>query len=261
MAKSSPPASAAVGPGAPFTSLRPMKPANIKQALQLQSGAALNRAIGEAMIEEGDILNGRFQVAQANSMDERVADFMDVTSHVTGPVRPGNGGEAIVATAEARATIPGVIDTVREAPGMLTASASRERMELTGNSLTLATDAADSIQARNSLEKMLAHQLAASHRLGMLFADNAASMIERQKHTGAVVQSVESARQANAAARMFASFQEGLLALDRVRRGGKQTVRVVHQHVEVGPGGQAVVAAGGVKSGGRKAGGRARNGR
>lgn len=260
MVKSSAPASTAGGPGASFTSLRPMKPANIRQALQLQSGAALNRAIGEAMIEEGDILNGRFQVAQAASMDEHVASFMDVSSHVTGPVRPGNGGEVIVATAEARATIPGVIDTVREAPGMLTASASRERMELTGNSLTLATDAADSIKARNSLEKMLAHQLAASHRLGMLFADNAATLIERQKHSGAVLQSVESARQANAAARMFASFQEGLLALDRVRRGGKQTVRVVHQHVEVGPGGQAVVAAGGVKGGGRKAGGRARNG-
>jgi hypothetical protein len=244
-----------------FNSMRPAKPANTKQALHLQSGAALNRAIGLAMIEEGDPLNGRFQVAQADTMDARVADYMDIGSHVTGPVRPGNGGEVIVATQEAMGSIPGVIDTVRENQDMLTASASRDRLELTGNALTLAVDAADSIQPRNSLEKMLAHQLAASHRLGMLFADNAATLIERQTHSGSVVQSVEAGRQANAAARMFASFQEGLLALDRIRRGGKQTVKVVHQHVAVASGGQAVVAAGGVRGGGRKGGGRSRNGR
>jgi hypothetical protein len=42
------------------------------------------------------------------------------------------------------------------------------------------------------------------------------------------------------------------LTFERIRRGGKQTVQVVHQHVAVGPGGQAIVAAGGVKGGGRK---------
>jgi hypothetical protein len=47
------------------------------------------------------------------------------------------------------------------------------------------------------------------------------------------------------------------LALDRIRRGGKQIVKVVHQHVAVGPGGQAVVAAGGVKGRGRKSRGQA----
>ena len=42
----------------------------------------------------------------------------------------------------------------------------------------------------------------------------------------------------------------------RIRRGGKQTVRVVHvhQHVAVAEGGQAVVAGGNVKGGGRKRG-------
>lgn len=245
---------------ADFNPMRPAKPATIEQALQIQSGAALTRAIGLAMVEEGDTLNGRFQLAQADTMDARVADYMDVGSHVTGPVKPGNGGEVIVATREAQGSIPGVIDTVRQSPGMLTASASRQRMELAGNAVTLAADAADSIQARNSLEKMLAHQLATSHRLGMLFADNAATMVERHKFGGGASLSIEAGRQANAAARMFASFQDGLLALDRIRRGGRQTVKVVHQHVAVGPGGQAVVAAGGVKGGGRKRGGRGENG-
>lgn len=247
---------------ADFNPNRPAKPASMKQALQIQAGAAVNRAIGQAMIDEDrDYTGGRFHLAQADTMDAHVADYMDVGSHVTGPVKIGNGGEVIVATSEAQGSIPGVIDTVRENQNMLTATASRERLELTGNALTLAVDAADSIQPRNSLEKMLAHQLAASHRLGMPFADNAAALIKRHTHSGSMVQSVEAGRQANAAARMFASFQEGLLALDRIRRGGKQTVKVVHQHVQVSPGGQAVVAAGGVKGGGHNAGGRGRNGR
>ena len=42
-----------------------------------------------------------------------------------------------------------------------------------------------------------------------------------------------------------------VMALDRIRRGGKQTVKVVHvhQHVAVADGGQAVVAGGNVKGG------------
>ena len=38
---------------------------------------------------------------------------------------------------------------------------------------------------------------------------------------------------ANAAARLMGSFQDAILTLDRIRRGGRQTVKVVQQHVEV----------------------------
>lgn len=49
---------------------------------------------------------------------------------------------------------------------------------------------------------------------------------------------VEAARLVNSAARLMQVYQEGLLALFRIRRGGKQTVVV--QHVQVSSGGQAV---------------------
>jgi hypothetical protein len=52
---------------------------------------------------------------------------------------------------------------------------------------------------------------------------------------------VELARLTNASARMMQAYQEGLLALHKVRSGGKQTVVV--QHVHVSDGGQAIVAA------------------
>jgi hypothetical protein len=233
------------------------KPATIEEAIQWQSIAALKRAGGE--------------LADADSMDARAAEVLDVGSHITGPVTIGNGNEVVVATREAMASIPGVIETVREHPDMVTARASHARLGLTGDALVLATDAANSVKAANSLEKMLVHQLAASHRLGMKFVEKAALLLGRfdlglsglRPVSELQANSVEAARLANAGARMMSAYQDGLLALDRIRRGGRQTVKVIHQHVAVGPGGQAVVT-GSMKTGGpkgRKTGGkRTRNG-
>jgi hypothetical protein len=136
---------------------------------------------------------------------------------------------------EVMSSIPGVVDTVRERPDMLAAAASRDRMELTGNAITLAADAAESIQPRNSLEKMLAHQLAASHRLGMKFIEKATALLNSfdlgisglRSVSDVQANSVEAARLANAAARMMASYQDGILVLDRIRRGGRQCAALV----------------------------------
>ncbi|QIG48820.1 hypothetical protein G5V57_14450 [Nordella sp. HKS 07] len=61
--------------------------------------------------------------------------------------------------------------------------------------------------------------------------------------------SSEAARLCNASARMMQAFNDGLLALAQLRRGGKQHVIVQHQYVNVGPGGQAVVAGSGDREG------------
>lgn len=243
---------------ADYNPRRPFKPATVKQAVQMQTNAAVKRAIGQALIEEhNDRTGGRFEIAEAESMEKLAAEFLDVGSHVTGPHEIGNGGELVVRTQEAMGSIPGVIDTLRDSPGMLSASASRDRLELTGNALTLAVDAAESIKPKNSLEKMLAHQLAASHRLAMQMVEQSSRLVNHHEALGPINQakSVEAARLANAAARMMGAFQDGLMALEKIRRGGKQTVKVIHQHVAVGPGGQAVVT-GSMKAGGRKTRGR-----
>jgi len=80
-----------------------------------------------------------------SAMEATAAEYLDIGNHVTGPQPIGNGGELVVRTQEAMATIPGVLDTVRQSPDMLSASASRERLELTANSLAMAVDAATSI--------------------------------------------------------------------------------------------------------------------
>ena len=116
--------------------------------------------------------------------------------------------------------------------------------------VALAVDTAETIQAKNSIEKMLAHQLAAAHKLAMTFAGQA------RKHTQQVGEGIYSGdllhvdyatKMANASARMMDAFQKGALALHKLRTGGTQTVTV--QHVNVSDGGQAVVT-GGIGAGG-----------
>src|SRR5262249_23245421 len=143
----------------------------------------------------------------------------------------------------------GVVDTVAD-PDYVTASASRERLELANEagSLDLALDVADSIQAQDSLEKMLVHQMAVLHR-GMM---RAATCMNEELYAAAgrgldesrrEAANVRACRLAGAISRLSATYQQGLLTLQRKRTGGSQhvTVKHIHQQVNVTEGGQAVV--------------------
>ncbi len=163
----------------------------------------------------------------------------------------GAGGE-LVPSGDQLGRGASLIDTV-EHPDAVTSEASMERLSLANDGpdcVALAVDAAETIQARNSLEKMLAHQMAAAHKLAMEFAGQARRLSEdaaADPYESRESKSVEAARTANASARMMDSFQKGFLALAKVRTGGRQTVTV--QHVNVNDGGQAVVT-GGITTGG-----------
>jgi hypothetical protein len=136
--------------------------------------------------------------------------------------------------------LPHIVDTLQE-PNMISVVASEHRLDLAacvGSRVAeSAVDAAQSAQAGNSLEKMLCHQMAAAHRAAMKLLDSSLN---------SSLPPVEMARLSNASARMMQIYQEGLLTLQKLRTGGKQTVVV--QHVQVSEGGQAVVA-GSVASG------------
>lgn len=162
----------------------------------------------------------------------------------------GMGGE-LVPENDQRKRGANFIDTV-ERPDAITAEASMDRLKLADDGIecvALAVDAAETIQAANSIEKMMAHQLAAAHKLAMTFAGKAKSLIEEeggswQRQDTACA--AEAARVANSAARMMDAFQKGTLALHKLRTGGKQVVTV--QHVNVTDGGQALVT-GGISTG------------
>jgi hypothetical protein len=73
---------------------------------------------------------------------------------------------------------------------------------------------------------------------------DAAGVIDLNKREAAEAANVRACRFAGAISRMSATYQQGLLTLQRKRTGGNQhvTVKHIHQQVNVTDGGQAVVA-------------------
>ena len=129
-------------------------------------------------------------------------------------------------------------DTLRD-PDLVAVEASvdRSRLLLQGGTdvAAMGLDAANSIRASNSLEKMLAHQLVVAHKIAM----------EQIGQTHYESDSVTQMGRFTTATRFMAAFQQGLLVLHKLRQGGQQHITV--QYVNVRDGGQAVI--GNVKTG------------
>lgn len=125
-----------------------------------------------------------------------------------------------------------LIDTLA-APGTTALDASANRLDLItvmGNDVAaMALDASDTIRASNSLEKMLAHQLAICHDGAMRYVSKGS--LEQDP--------VHSVRMMNLAVRLMETYQKGLLTWKRLRGTGEQ--RITIQHVNVTQGGQAVI--------------------
>ncbi|MGH1570273.1 hypothetical protein ACRAWG_05910 [Methylobacterium sp. P31] len=153
------------------------------------------------------------------------------------------GGELVPEEDFAAKTLPAILDTL-VSPDAVAADASRDRLDLAKNAgaLELALDTADTIQAADSLERMLAHQLAATHVAAMKTAalmGKQLDIADRTYGTANQAANIEAVRLAGAMARLNGSFQAGLQTLQKVRSGGRQLVVVQHNVVQ--PGGQAVI--------------------
>ncbi|MFT3820466.1 MAG: hypothetical protein QM750_23115 [Rubrivivax sp.] len=145
-------------------------------------------------------------------------------------------------------------DILSEDGSVIAQDASMERANLLLGSgfgaPAMAIDAAESIGAQNSLEKMLAHQMALSHKAAMRLMHRALGydMSTLPAREG---EAAEVTRFVSASARLMSVFQDGLLTLQRLRSGGAQTVTVKHVNV-VQPGAQAVI--GEIRTGRRRGG-------
>lgn len=126
--------------------------------------------------------------------------------------------------------VPWMQDTLAD-PDLPALDSSRTRGQLLeANDVTaLGIDVANTVQAGNTVEKLLAHQVALAHKVAFEQASKAAR--ERDP-------TVE-AKRLEMAAKMMSAAQRGALTLQKLRAGGPQ--RVVVQHVHVEAGGQAVV--------------------
>jgi hypothetical protein len=154
-------------------------------------------------------------------------------AEVVGSPAMGSGGEVI------NPKVGGLVNTLTN-PTIAALEASNNRTDLVtmlGNDIAAtALDAADTIQAENSLEKMLAHQMAAIHHASM-------NMLHRASLTE---EPALAAKTLTTALKGFATYQGAIGALRQLR--GNQQQHIVVQHVNVSAGGQAVV--GNVRAGG-----------
>jgi hypothetical protein len=114
-----------------------------------------------------------------------------------------------------------------ERPDAVAADASRARLELAHRAgvLETALDAADTMEASNSFEKMLTHQLGLMHHLTMKMGAQAIRHVERLgqanlTHAEAQRISTEAARLGNATARMTVTYQQGMTTLQRLGQTG-----------------------------------------
>jgi hypothetical protein len=118
-------------------------------------------------------------------------------------------------------------------PDLAAVEASLERSRLLLNYGTdvaaMAIDAAVSIKADNSLEKMLAHQLTAAHKTAM----------EQLARANKAEDPETEARYLTSALRAMTTFQQGLLGIRKLRQGGQQ--RIVVQYVNVSDRSQAII--------------------
>jgi hypothetical protein len=125
------------------------------------------------------------------------------------------------------------------------ASTERTNLLLEAGALEIGIDAASSIQAQNSLERMLAHQMALCHVNGMRLMTEAMDPYPGDS----AAQSLQIKRM-NLAARLMDSYQKAFDTLTKARTAGRQTIVVKQVHVT---GGQNVIAeqvtTGGLKGG------------
>lgn len=126
-----------------------------------------------------------------------------------------------------------VRDTLLQNPDTVAIDASMERTRILhkAGALEIGIDAAHSIQARNSLEKMLAHQMAVCHSKAMEIMTTAADYPKGREDL--------EIKRLNLAARLMDTYQKGMDTLTRTRNAGKQTITVKQVHVT---GGQNVIA-------------------
>jgi hypothetical protein len=202
------------------------------------------RAHAEVLHRIGDPLaavHERIDAGKIEAAAEAVLTMSEIVRQAT------NGGEmALYDYPDPADLYTGMhlLDTLKN-PNMAEAHASLERYKLLLEigCVELGQDLASTIEPRNSLERMLAGQLASVHYIALRML---ARSVDHNAHIGDFTstwqreQNVEACRLANTAARLLSSFNEGALTLHKLRTGGKQTVVV--QHVHVSEGGQAVIA-------------------
>ncbi len=124
--------------------------------------------------------------------------------------------------------LPGLELALRE-PDLLDVEVTIQRTQLADRAgvFEMAIEASESVRAKNSIQRMQAHQLALAHKYAMDL------MADASKQRDPIIK----VKLINCSARLMDAYSKGALALQRLQLGVNQIVQV--QHVQVN--GQAVI--------------------
>ncbi len=189
------------------------------QAAEKMRAAAEHRRMAGPLIPNYENGTMKYHREQAEQLEHEAKELLELQSDR----EMVSGGEVLPIEADRAGMIDvgdpiGIARDTLQDPDSVAIDASTTRIDrlLEAGILDIGVDAAHSIGAQNSLEKMLAHQMAACHHLAM-------------KLTPQVLQhrdNVDQTRTVNAVTRLMRTYQEGMLTLMKFRTGGKQTVVV-----------------------------------
>jgi len=188
-----------------------------KLALQLREQS--HRKI--AIASKTDPLRRQFDLGEARLIYEESTDLLTPSQ----PLVSGLGGEIVPPYDFG---LSGLELALKE-PDLLDAEVTIKRTDLAEKAgvFEMAIEASESVKAKNSIQRMQAHQLALAHKYAMeLMAD-----ASKQRDP------IFKVKLMNCSARLMETYSKGALALQRLQSGASQVVQV--QHVQVN--GQAVI--------------------
>ena len=141
------------------------------------------------------------------------------------PLKTSFGGEVIPTVDQG---LPGLELALKE-PDLLDVEVTIQRTQLADRAgvFEMAIEASESVRAKNSIQRMQAHQLALAHKYAMDL------MVDASKQRDPIIK----VKLINCSARLMEAYSKGALALQRLQQGASQIVQV--QHVQVP--GQAVI--------------------
>ena len=141
----------------------------VGKALKIQMEAQRRRALAP----DYDPIRREFELGLAERMDQEAQALLTPPESL----QSGLGGEIVPNIQDG---LPGLESTLKE-PDLLNAEASKQRMHLLERvgALELGVEAAHQVDARNTIEKMAAHQMAAAHKRAMeLLAESASAITD-----------------------------------------------------------------------------------
>ncbi len=191
---------------------------SVKAALKLQEQAQMKRAHAST----SDFARRHCDLGESSALAEQSSAMLTPLK----PLKTGAGGEIIPPPSLG---YHGLEDSLKQ-PNLLDVDVTIKRTQLADDAgvFEMAIEAAQSVKAKGSVQKMLSHQLAGAHHHAMRLLG------EADKQRDPMIK----AKLMNTSTRLMEAFCKGAQTLQKLQMGASQIVTV--QHVQIN-GGQAII--------------------